>query len=62
MDAARQSMILVLKSIRDMADSVLKEIENPAAERSMRWNGAACRHKKHFIRPTPEEVVAPWPK
>jgi rubrerythrin len=62
MDPAQDALIVVLKSIRDQADSVLKKIEQPAEQRSLSWKCAACGHTKHFTRPALSEVAAPCPK
>jgi Zn finger protein HypA/HybF involved in hydrogenase expression len=65
MDAAHEAMILVLKSIRNQADSVLKKIENACAiieQRSLAWRCVACGYTKHFTRPVSIEVAAPCPK
>ena len=65
MDAAHKAMILVLKSIRNQADSVLKKIEEAyatAEQRSLAWRCAACGYTKHFTRAVSPEVAAPCPK
>ena len=62
MDAALDALIGVLKSIRDQADSVLKKIDKPRAERSLAWKCGACGQVKHFTRPALGEVAAPCPK
>jgi rubrerythrin len=64
MDAAHKAMILVLKSIRNQADSVLKKIENASAaeQRALAWRCISCGYTKHFTRPVPAEVAAPCPK
>jgi rubrerythrin len=62
MDAAHQAMILVLKSIRDQADSILKKIERTAEQRSLAWKCTSCGYAKRFTRPVFAEVAAPCPK
>ena len=64
MDAAHKAMILVLKSIRNQADYVLKKIEGAGADehRSLAWQCVACGHTKHFTRPVLAEVAASCPK
>jgi len=64
MDSAHKAMILVLKSIRNQADAVLKKIEGAGAaeQRSLAWKCVACGYTKHFTRPVLAEVAAPCRK
>jgi hypothetical protein len=62
MDQTRQAMISTLRSIRDQADSVLKNIEQSPEERSMRWKCKECRYIKHFTRPVPLEAAGRCPR
>jgi hypothetical protein len=50
MDTAHQAMIAALKSIREQADSVLKEMERGAEQKSLSWKCVDCGHTKHFTR------------
>jgi hypothetical protein len=51
MDPSNEAMISALRSIRDQADLVFKNIEQPHEECSMQWKCKACRYVKHFTRP-----------
>src|SRR5215469_12216959 len=62
MDPAHETLIAVLKSIRDQADSVLKKIEQRGEQRSLSWKCARCNHVKHFTRPVSSEVASPCPR
>jgi predicted nucleic-acid-binding Zn-ribbon protein len=62
MDPAHQAMMAALRSIRDQADSVLKNIEEPHEQRSMRWKCKECRYIKHFTRPVPLESAGRCPR
>jgi Zn finger protein HypA/HybF involved in hydrogenase expression len=62
MDPANQALIGALKSIRDQADSVLKEVEHSVEQRSLSWKCSGCGHTKHFTRPALAEIAAPCPK
>jgi predicted Zn-ribbon and HTH transcriptional regulator len=62
MDPTHQAMISTLQSIRDQADSALKQIEQPQEQRSMRWKCKECRHVKHFTRPVPLEAAGRCPR
>jgi len=62
MDPTQDALIVVLRSIRDHADSALKKIERPAEQRSLSWKCATCGHIKHFTRPVLAEVAPPCPK
>jgi hypothetical protein len=62
MDSAHEALIGALRSIRDQADLVLKSIEHRAEQKSLAWKCVVCGHTKHFTRPAPTEVAAPWPK
>jgi len=62
MDSALKALIGAVRAIRDQADSVLREIEQPSGERSLAWKCTGCGHIKHFTRPAPAEVAAPCPK
>jgi hypothetical protein len=55
MDSANQAMMAALRSIRDQADSVLKQIERPQEKHSMRWKCKACRYTKYFTKLVPLE-------
>jgi hypothetical protein len=48
MDPAQDALIVVLKSIRDQADSVLKKIEQPVQQRSLSWKCAAPPDDRRF--------------
>jgi rubrerythrin len=62
MDSAQHALIVALKSIRDQADSVLKNIEQSTQQKSLAWKCTACGHTKHFTRPALAEVAAPCPR
>jgi hypothetical protein len=62
MDPAHQAMMAALRSIRDQADSVLRNIEEPHEQRSMRWKCKECRYTKHFTRPVPLEAAGRCPR
>jgi predicted nucleic-acid-binding Zn-ribbon protein len=62
MDPTHQAMISALRSIRDQADSALKQIEQPQEQRSMRWKCKECRYIKHFTRPVPLEAAGRCPR
>jgi rubrerythrin len=61
MDSALDALIVALTSIRDQAESALREIESARRERSLSWKCSACGHVKHFTRPAPAEVAVPCP-
>jgi hypothetical protein len=61
MDPAQQAMISALRSIRDQADSVLKNIEQPYEQRSMRWKCKECRYVKRFTKPVLSETAGRCP-
>jgi len=62
MDPAHQAMMAALRSIRNQADSVLKNIEESNEQRSMRWKCKECRYTKHFTRPVPVEAAGKCPR
>jgi predicted Zn-ribbon and HTH transcriptional regulator len=62
MDPAHQAMMAALRSIRDQADSVLKQIEQSEEPCSMRWKCKACRYTKHFTRPVTLEAAGRCPR
>lgn len=62
MDSTHQAMIASLRSIRDQADLVLKQIEQPQEQQSMRWAGKACRYMKNFTRPVTLEAAGRCPR
>ena len=62
MDSTHETLIGVLRSIRDQAHSVLKTIEHRAEQKSLAWKCVVCGHIKHFTRPAPALVAAPCPK
>jgi hypothetical protein len=59
-----EAMILVLSSIRNQADSVLKKFDGVAVveQRSLAWKCSVWGHIKHFTRPALDEVAALCPK
>ena len=62
MDSPHHALIAALKSIRDQADSALKEVEQRAEQRSLSWKCTSCGHIKHFTRPVLAAVAAACPK
>jgi predicted Zn-ribbon and HTH transcriptional regulator len=62
MDPAHQAMMAALRSIRDRVDSVLKQIEGPQEQCSMRWKCKECRYTKHFTRPVTLEATGRCPR
>ena len=58
MDPAHQAIIAALRSIRDQADSVLKQIDRPPEQHSMRWNAKACRYVKNSRDPSRWKLLA----
>jgi predicted Zn-ribbon and HTH transcriptional regulator len=62
MDPAHQAMMAALRSIRDQADSVLKNIEQSQEQRSMRWKCKECRYIKRFTTPVPLETAGRCPR
>jgi hypothetical protein len=62
MDSAHQAMMVALRSIRDQADSVLRQIEQSQEPRSMRWVCKGCRYTKHFTRPVALEGAGRCPR
>lgn len=61
MQSAHEALLGVLRSIREQADSVLKEIENRAERKSLSWKCSSRGHT-HLTRPAPAEVAVPCPK
>jgi len=62
MESAHETLISVLRAIREQADSALKKIENRAERKSLSWKCSGCGYTKHFTRPASAEVAAPCPK
>jgi len=62
MDSTLKTLMIALRAIRDQADSVLRQVEQPTQQRSLVWKCAACGHIKHFTRPALAEIAAPCPK
>jgi predicted Zn-ribbon and HTH transcriptional regulator len=62
MESAHQALTSALRSIRDQADSVLKQIERPQEQHSMRWKCKACRYMKHFTKPVALEAAGRCPR
>jgi len=62
MDSAHQAMMAALRSIRDHAESVLKQIERPQETHSMRWVCKECRYVKHFTKPVLLETAGRCPR
>ena len=62
MESAHEALIGVLRSIRDQAESILKEIQHRDERKSLSWKCAGCGHTKHFTRPAPAEVAGPCPR
>jgi predicted Zn-ribbon and HTH transcriptional regulator len=52
----------ILETIRERADSALRQIQESEDQRSMRWKCKDCGYVKHFTRPVPSEVASPCPK
>jgi hypothetical protein len=59
MDPALEMLLVTLRSIRDQADSVLKEIDRRVEQKSLSWKCTGCNHVKYFTRPVPREVAMP---
>jgi predicted Zn-ribbon and HTH transcriptional regulator len=62
MDRAHQAMMAALRSIRDQADSVLKQMERPQEQCSMRWKCKECQYIKRFTRPVTLEAAGRCPR
>jgi predicted Zn-ribbon and HTH transcriptional regulator len=52
----------ILKTIRDQADSALKQLQESEEERSMWWKCKDCRYVKHFTRPVTLEAAGRCPR
>jgi rubrerythrin len=62
-DPKIETLTAALRTIRDHANTALKQIEESASERrAMGWKCTGCGHIKRFTRPVPAQVATPCPK
>jgi predicted Zn-ribbon and HTH transcriptional regulator len=62
MDPAHKTLKAAVEAIRDTATNVLRQIEQPQEQHSMRWKCKACRYMKHFTRPVTLEAAGRCPR
>ena len=61
-ETSAEALKAALQTIRERADYALKQLEDAAEQRSMRWKCANCGYINRFTRPVPQETAEDCPK